>query len=130
MNRFWIGWVSGGYVDEGCVIDPPFQYWWTGQRERPNYGLTPEQYVEYSKIDDEDGQYEFLDEHSKSDGTAVALVEANNEDEVWVAIAKYFPDFEIRFCEECEVDYNPGSRFGGFENKVSLYEQETDKETN
>jgi len=54
MKRYWISWYSGGYEEEGCVDEPPFQYWWSGQRDRPNYGLSDEKYAEYLKIEDED----------------------------------------------------------------------------
>ena len=54
MNRYWISWYSGGYEDEGCKLETPFQYWWTGQRSRPNEGLTPEQMTEYYRLFDKD----------------------------------------------------------------------------
>lgn len=121
MKRFWISWYSGGYEDEGCVDNPPFQYWWTGQCDRPNYGLTPEKFAIYNAIEDEDKADEYLEEHEKSDGTACALVEAENEDEIWRVVAKYFPDYRYRFCEEREPGYVPGDRFSDFENRISLY---------
>jgi len=121
MTRYWISWYSGGYVDEGCVEEPPFQYWWTGQRERPNYGLTPERLAEYEAFTDEDEGEDYLDEHSRSDGTACALVEAESVYEIWKTVGKYFPDYRERFCEECEVGHTPGDRFGNFENRTSLH---------
>ena len=123
MKRYWISWYSGGYESEGCVEEPPFQYWWTGQRERPNYGLSEEQYQQYLLIEDEDEGSAFIDEHGKSDGTACALVEAESEDEIWEVIGKYFPDYEWRFCEPRELTYTPGDRFSDFENRVSLYDK-------
>ena len=129
MAKFWISWYSGGYKDEGCKEEPPFQYWWTGQRDRPNYGLSAEKYAEYLLIDDEDEGDAFLDEHGRSDGTACALVEANNEAEIWPVISRYFPDYTFRFCEERDADYVPGDRFPGCEYRTSLYE-ETNKENN
>lgn len=126
MSLYWISWYSGGYEDEGCVGQPPFQYWWTGQRERENYGLNAEQYDKYMSLieDNPDEADEFLDEHSRSDGTAVALVEAETEDEIWKVVAKYFPDYEWRFCEKREAGHNPGDRFSDFENRTSLYGKE------
>lgn len=112
MKRFWVSWFSGGYEDEGCVGEPPFTYWWSGQRERPNHGLTEEQYAQYLEMDDDEGD-EFLDKHGRSTGTAVACVDAESEEEIWAVIAKYFPDYEQRFIEEREADFQPGagSRF-------------------
>jgi hypothetical protein len=122
MKRFWISWFSGGYEDEGCIGEPPFQYWWTGQRERPNHGLTPEKYAEYKKIEDQGDADAFLDEHGRSDGTACAMVEAESEAEIWPVIAKYFPDYTYRFCEERELTDEPNDRFPGFDkNRCSLY---------
>jgi len=127
MKRYWISWYSGGYEDEGCIEEPPFQYWWSGQRERPNHGLTPEKYAEYMKIEDEDDANAFLDEHGRSDGTACAMVEAESEDEIWTVVARYFPDYEYRFCELREDGATTGDRFGGFENRVSLYGKTEEK---
>lgn len=121
MKRFWISWYSGGYEDEGCVDEPPFQYWWSGQRERPNYGLSAENLAEYLKIVDETEGWAFLDKHGRSDGTACAMVEAESIDEIWQVVGKYFPDYKERFCEEQEANAVTGDRFGNFEGKVSLY---------
>lgn len=124
MTRYWISWWSGGYADEGCVEEPPFTYWWSGQRERPNEGLTDEQYKIYKAIEDEDRAYTFLDAFGKSDGSACACVDAESEDEVWEVIGKYFPDYEQRFIEERAADYDPseGGRFTSEEPiRTSLY---------
>jgi hypothetical protein len=125
MKRFWIGWYSGGYEDEGCIDEPPFQYWWTGQRDRPNYGLSDEKYAEYTKMVesedyDENIGYDFLDTYGRSDGTACALVDAESMDDIWPIIAKYFPDYKERFCDERPLGQIPGDRFGDFENRTSL----------
>ena len=121
MKRFWISWYSGGYEDEGCVGEPPFQYWWTGDRERPNYGLTPEQLAIYEAIEDQDEADEYLDEHSRSDGTACALVEAESVDQIWEVVGKFFPDYRERFCEERESDWTPNDRFSDFESRIKLH---------
>ena len=121
MKRYWISWYSGGYEDEGCVDEPPFQYWWSGSRFRPNYGLSDEKFSEYLKIENKEDTYAFLDKHGRSDGTACAMVEAENTDEIWQVVGKYFPDYKERFCEECEPSTVPGDRFGNFKGKVSLY---------
>ncbi len=65
------------------------------------------------------------DEFGKSDGTAVALVEAESEDKIWEVIAKYFPDYEYRFCEKREAGWMPNDRFSDFEKRTSLYGKET-----
>jgi hypothetical protein len=121
MTRFWISWFSGGYGDEGCKEQPPFQYWWTGQRDRLNYGLSAEKYAVYLQIKDEAASHAFIDVHGRADGSACAMVEANNKDEIWPVIARYFPDYKFRFCEECDPDCTPGDRFPNYENRVSLY---------
>lgn len=126
MNRYWISWYSGNYADEGCTA-PPFQFWVTGYgyRRRPNYGLTDEQYVQYKELSatDEDAAMEYLDTHSRDTCTLCAMVDANSEDEIWTAVAKYFPDWEYRFCElQTDPSAKTGDRFPGFENRTSLYE--------
>jgi len=35
-------------------------------------------------------------------------------------VEKHYPDYEERFCEERESNFEPGDRFPGFENRVSL----------
>lgn len=125
MTRYWVSWYSGGYADEGCVEQPPFTYWWTGSRDRHNHGLTDEQYAILLTIEDTDKYYAFLDTFGKSDGTACACIDAESEDEIWTVIGKYFPDYEQRFIEEREFNYDPsvGGRFTSEEPiKTSLYE--------
>lgn len=122
-KRYWISWYSGGYEDEGCNLDTPFQYWWTGQRDRLNDGMTPEQVIEAARLEDEDedAYYAYMDAHSKSDGTACAMIDAESEDEIWQVIGHHFPDYEVRFIEGRDDGHTPGDRFGDFENRTSLY---------
>lgn len=110
MKRFWASWYSGYYEDEGCT-KPPFEVWVTGQRERPQYGLTPEKYAEYDLIEDEEAGWAFLDEHGKNDATICAFIDAESEGALWLIVAKHFPDWKYRFCEEKEPDFRPGNRF-------------------
>jgi nitrogen regulatory protein PII-like uncharacterized protein len=121
MNRYWVSWYSGYYADEGCT-KPPFQVWITGSRQRPNDGLTSELLAKYQKIEDEDEAEEFINKYSKDTATICALIDAESEDEIWAVVEKHFPDYKQRFIEERTADYNPGDRFGNFENKTSLYE--------
>lgn len=124
MNRYWISWYSGNYADEGCT-KPPFQFWTSGYRARENYGLTEEQYTEYLKIADEDEGGEFLDTYSRDTCTLCAMVDAENEDQIWEAVAKYFPDQEYRFCElQTDPAATTGDRFPDFQNRTSLYEKQ------
>lgn len=120
MKTYWVSWYSGGYEDEGCVDEPPFQYWWTGQSARANKGLTDEQYAAYLLLAECDAD-NFLDTHSRSDGTACAMVEANSVDKIWEVVGKYFPDYRVRFCDERTPGATVSDRFTDFENKVSLY---------
>ena len=123
MNRYWVSWYSGNYADEGCT-KPPFQFWVSGHRSRENNGLTDEKYAEYLKIIDEDERYEFLDTHSRDDCTICAMIDAEDEDQIWEAVSKYFPDQEYRFCElQKDPAAKTGDRFPGFENRTSLYEK-------
>ena len=110
MKRFWTSWYSGNYADEGCT-KPPFEFWVSGQKERQNYGLSDELYEQYSKIMSEAKADKFLDKHSKDDCSICAVIDAENEDEVWKLVAIHFPDYDQRFCDEREKDFNPGSRF-------------------
>ena len=117
---WWVSWYSGCYEDEGC-LEHPFQVWYTGQRSRPKYGLSDEHYETYKSIEDEDEANNFVDEHGKSDGTVCALLSASSEDEIWKAIAHYFPDFQSRFCDITE-SAELSDRFPNSENRTMLYE--------
>lgn len=122
MKRYWVSWYSGNYHDEGCTA-PPFQFWITGYRSRPRYGMTEEQYAEYIRLksEDKDAADEFLDKHSRDTCTICAMIDAENESQIWESISKYFPDQEYRFCEQQEnLQVVPGNRFPGFENRTML----------
>jgi len=110
MARYWVSWYTGNYEEEGCT-EPPFTYWTSGQRSRPDDGLTPAQLEVASKIMDEDEYDEYLNTHSKDDCTICALIDAPSEEAIWEVVAKHFPDYEYRFCEERPADYTPGDRF-------------------
>lgn len=110
MRRFWVSWYSGYYADEGCT-KPPFRVWITGQAERHNYGLTNKKYATYCKIQDEDRADAYLDKHGKDTATICAIIDAENEEEIWPVIAKHFPDYKFRFCEERAIDWVVGDRF-------------------
>jgi hypothetical protein len=94
MNRYWVSWYSGYYADEGCT-EPPFQVWISGYHKRP-------------------------DSKERDDCIICALIDAPSENDIWYIVAKYFPDYQERFCEKRDKDYIPGDRFPGFENKTSL----------
>ncbi len=98
MTRFWVSWWSGYYKDEGCT-KPPFQIWTTGFRERQK------------------GKHKGDDEES-----FCAVIDADNEAQIWKAVKKHFPDMEPRFCEPKPNDFDPsvGGRFPGFENRTRL----------
>lgn len=100
--RYWVSWVSGNYIDEGCTA-PPFQFWLSGQRDRRSH--LPQTW--------DDGE-------EKDDCNLCAVIDADSEDQIWPVVAKHFPDYEQRFCNEVEVDYQPGDRFMNFENRTSL----------
>lgn len=67
-----------------------------------------------------DEQNEFLDKNSKDTATICSMIDADNADQIWESVAKHFPDYEIRFIEECAPDEKPGARFVDFENKTKL----------
>lgn len=119
MKRFWISWYSGYYADEGCTT-PPFQVWISGSRGRPNDGMTDEQHAHYLAIEDADEADEYYEKHAKDTATICALVDAESEDDIWPVVAKHFPDYQQRFCEEPGAGWTPSDRFGNFENKTSL----------
>ena len=97
MNRYWVSWWSGYYADEGCS-EPPFELWISGQRFREN--------------EDPDSE--------RDECSICAVIDAENEDDIWKSVAKHFPDYEERFCELRDQDFVPGDRFPGFENRTSL----------
>lgn len=122
LNRYWVSWWSGNYENEGCKA-PPFDFWISGQRERMNNGLAQEQYDFSRKIRDQDEYDDYINKHGKDDCSICALIDASNEDEIWQEVAKYFPDYDVRFCEQKESDYSPGAggRFTGGKGRTSLY---------
>lgn len=122
LNRYWVSWWSGNYESEGCKA-PPFDFWISGQRSCINDGLTQEQYDFSQTIHDEDKYYDFINKHGKDDCSICALIDASSEEEIWQEVAKYFPDYDMRFCNQKEADYSPGEggRFTGGKGRTSLY---------
>jgi hypothetical protein len=110
MTCYWVSWWSGNYADEGCTA-PPFKFWTSGQRDRPNHGLNEEQQKIVAQMYDEDEYDEFLNEHARDDCSLCAVIDAESEDAVWQLVQKHFPDFSQRFCEKRAPDFTPGSRF-------------------
>jgi hypothetical protein len=121
-NRYWVSWWSGNYEEEGCKA-PPFDFWVSGQRERRRNGLSQEQYDFSLTIRDEDEYDNYIDKYAKDDCSICALIDASGEEEIWQEVAKYFPDYEQRFCEQKDADYSPGAggRFTGGKGRTSLY---------
>lgn len=120
MNRYWVSWWSGNYEDEGCT-NPPFQFWLTGQRERPLYGLGVTVYNNLIEQELSEEEFDkFIDEHGKDECSFCAMVDADNEKEIWAVIKHHFPDYEERFCEHVARSKTPGDRFGDFQNRTSL----------
>lgn len=96
LTRYWVGWRGVNYTEEECT-KPPFQVWITGIDTRKK---------------DTDG----IRRHHM-----VALLDAPEEDEVWAAIGKYFPNYERAFCSEEAADFQPeADRFPGFEGRTGL----------
>jgi hypothetical protein len=95
LNRYWVSWWSGYYESEGCS-EPPFQIWVTGYRDR--------------KKDDKDEE------------SFCAVIDAESEHKIRVAIRKYFPDYELRFCNLAETNWTPesGGRFPNYEGRTLL----------
>ena len=88
MPRYWVGWWSGNYADEGCT-KPPFKFWVSGQRERANDGP----------------------ESKRDECSLCAVIDAENELAVEKLVAAHFPDYKMRFCEARPDDFVPDSRF-------------------
>jgi hypothetical protein len=99
--------VSGNYADEGCTA-PGVQFWVSGSASRRSH--LPQEFPPK--------EMEAGDE--KDDLMLCAVIDAENEEEIWTGIAKHFPDYAPRFCEPKEADYQPGDRFPGFENRTRL----------
>jgi hypothetical protein len=93
VNRYWVSWWSGNYADEGCVA-PPFQFWNSGERIR--------------------------EDSDRTDCSLCAVIDAPSEVEIRKAIKKYFPDFELRFCDLKKLDFVPSGRFTNFQNKTGV----------
>lgn len=110
MKRFWVSWYSGNYEDEGCTA-PPFKFWVTGQIDRENNGLTPDLLAKYERITDEIEADKFLEQNSRDDCSICAVIDSENEDDVWELVLKHFPDYKPRFCEIRDSDFQPNNRF-------------------
>jgi len=85
MNRYWCSWWSGYYLDEGCSM-PPFQIWISTERAR--IGNPP----------------------GKDERTEVgicALIDSDSKDKIMESIKRHFPDFEMRFMNEHNLDFEP-----------------------
>jgi hypothetical protein len=96
MARFWVSWWSGNYEDEGCT-KPPFDSWCSGVRARADTKRTGR---------DEESYYAVIDTENKG-----------AEKRIMASIKKHFPDAEMRFIEPKPLDFKPGSRFPGFDEK-------------
>lgn len=110
MKRFWVSFFSGNYADEDCT-KPPFKFWVSGQRARENYGLDEKLFTELQSLHDADDMEEFLDKWSKDDCSICAVIDAESEDDIWELVAKHFPDYQHRFCDEVASDFKPSDRF-------------------
>ncbi len=97
MTRFWVSWWSGYYESEGCT-EPPFQVWISGARLRS----------------------EDAEDTEKDDVSICAVIDAENEEQIWEVVGKHFPDYESRFCNHKESDWQPGDRFPDFQNQTQL----------
>ncbi len=85
MKRYWASWWSEYSVQAGCT-KPPFPVWISGYRCR-----------------DDSDEY--------NDCSICAVVDAESEVALWEMVTKHFPDYEPRFCNETEADWEPGGRF-------------------
>ena len=94
MTRYWVSWWSGNYADEGCTA-PPFQIWDSGSRDRNHNS-------------------------ERDDVSICAALDAPDEDAIWAAVARHYPDFEPRFCNETAPDWQPNDRSPGFRGATSL----------
>jgi hypothetical protein len=56
----------------------------------------------------------------KDDVSICAVIDAENEEQIWRIVGKHFPDYESRFCSPREPGYKPGDRFPDFENRTQL----------
>lgn len=105
IHRYWVSWWSGYYISEGCT-EPPFKVWISGSKER------------------QDGS-------QKDDLSICAVIDAENENEIWQVVKKHFPDYKGRFCIEKPDDFSPGDRFPDFdENKTRLRKHTNNTEMN
>ena len=122
--RFWTSWWHGAYEDEGYT-KPPFEYWISGYRFRPNEGMTDKQYEKYCSIENEKKQSAYFDKYSKNDASICAVIDATSEEEIRTEVEKYFPGCEWRFINEKEEGFDPsvGGRFNNFNNEKSLYKK-------
>lgn len=87
MNKQWVNFYSGYYEDEGCK-KPPFEFLIR------NYCARRSHLPQFFK--EKNGDY-MLDNDGnimkKNDCVICAMIEANNETEIWELVSKYFPDY-------------------------------------
>ena len=119
MKRYWVSWWSGYYADEGCR-KPPFQIWISGSRDRPNDGLSEENLRLSKFISNEMDYYKYIAENRRDDQSICAVIDAEDEKEIWEAVKLYFPDYKERFCEEQKPDFVPSDRFPNPRNETKL----------
>ena len=85
VQRYWVSWYSGNYDDEGCSAQP-FEFLVSGYRGRN-------------------------DDSGRDDCTLCAVIEAEDEADIWKLISEHFPDYEQRFIDPRESDWLPANRF-------------------
>jgi hypothetical protein len=93
-KRYWVSWWSGNYASEGCT-KPPFQTWVSGSRDRDNA-------------------------NGGDELSLCAVVDTDNAASIEPVIARYYPDYDLRFVDERDHDWVPGDRFPDFKSETSL----------
>lgn len=96
VQRFWVSWWSTYEAEAGCTR-PPYQLWITGYRASKG-----------------DLNYD--------ECSICAVIDAESEADIWASVARYFSDYEPRFCNVKVSDWRPGDRFPGFLGETSLLE--------
>lgn len=89
-TRYWVKFLSGYYKDEGCS-HPDFPSWILSDIKDRRLFLP----------------HLTNDGHPKTDCVIAGLIDAFSEEELWIRVKKFFPDYEMQSIETKPPQWQP-----------------------
>jgi len=89
-QRYWVTFLSGYYKDEGCS-HPDFPSWILSDIKDRRLFLP----------------HLTSDGHPKTDCVIAGLIDAFSEEELWIRVKKFFPDYEMQSIETKPAQWQP-----------------------